>query len=610
MRLKYTRHGANKMGKKVKISRWLAISVLLGGEMAFAQSYQQSNRGVQGIFLTGQRGEVIAEGRPDMTGIQIYDIDVPGGADGLADVLSPFLGKPMSKNTVIAIKQKIMTHFVGMGVSMIGVEAPKQRTKGGVVQFAVIRKTFGCPIYCGDPWYDDEKMNRLLQINPCEEFCEEDLRNNLSWLNRNPFQFTTVKFVPGAQPDVLDLEFDTKSRRPLMMYIRGDDTGSFNTGYGRLYAGFVFGNVMNRGDILSFEYETSNSFERLQEYSGNYTSFFRWKHIFSVYAMHARVKPSQTITPITGSCFDNVSCPSPTKNRKIGKASQVRPRYTIPFKPLYTPCQQNVTFGFDFKNTNTSITNLLSGFGPFLQTNDPIEIIEPEEFAEFPQPVPIRNEINVTQIYAGYYLHNVICNNDYFFNVNLYASPFTFLKHQTNSDYNRLRKNSKTKYFYMNFAAGDIYTIPCKMKIAFLLRGQIASRTLPPTELFSVGGYNTVRGYHESEAVGDNALVANVEVRSLPFGLRTKYRDEMILLAFVDFGLTHNWHINPRLKPHYRHTQWLVGVGPGIRYAIFPHFQLRCDYGFKLHHLFSRTKEDKKLHRGFGQLHVGAILSY
>jgi len=602
----------------MSISKFLALSLVLSGEVAFAQCYEgvseevrQVGQGVQGIFLTGQRDEVIPEGRPDMIGIQIMDIDVPGGTESLADALTPFLGQPMTKETVIQIKQKIMTYYVDMGFSMIAVEAPKQRTKGGVVQFVVIRQTFGTTIYCGDPWYSPEKMNRILEICPCEEFCEEDLRNNIAWLNRNPFQFTNVKFVPGACPDVLDLEFETKSRRPLLLYVRGDDTGSFNTGYGRLYAGFVFGNVLNRGDLLSFEYETSNSFKRLQEYSANYTNFLRWKHIFSVYAMTARVKPSQTITPLgTTNCFDNLSCPSPTKNRKIGKVWQVLPRYTIPFKPFYCPLEQSLTFGFDFKNTNTSITNLLNGFGPFLQTNDPTEVGEPEEFADFPQPAPIRNQINVTQFYLGYRYHNVICNNDFFFNINCYYSPFQWLSHQTNSDYNRLRYHAKTKYFYMNVAAGDIYTVPCVMKIAFLLRGQVSSDSLPPTELFSVGGYNTVRGYHESESVGDNALVANLELRTLPISVRTRYKDELILLAFVDFGLTNNWHINPNLNPHYRHTQWLLGVGPGIRYAIYPTFQLRCDYGFKCHRLFSRTVEDKKLHRGFGQLHVGAMLTY
>lgn len=601
----------------MKISKYLALSLVLTGELAFAQNYdgvpeevRQIGQGVQGIFLTGQRDEVIPEGRPDMIGIQTMDIDIPGDPDYFADMLSPFLGQPMTRETLVQIKQKIMTYYVDMGVSMIGVEAPKQRTKGGVVQFLVIRKTFGTTIYCGDPWYSPDKMNRILEICPCEEFCEEDLKNNIAWLNRNPFQFTNVKFVPGACPDVLDLEFETKSRRPLLVYIRGDDTGSFNTGYGRLYAGFVFGNVFNRGDILSFEYETSNSFKRLQEYSANYTNFLRWKHIFSIYAMTARVRPSQTITPITTDCVDNVSCPSPTKNRKTGRVYQILPRYTIPFKPFYCPLEQSLTFGFDFKNTNTSIANVLNGFGPFLQTNDPLEVEEPEELAEFPQSAPIRNQINVTQFYVGYRYHNVICNNDFFFNVNLYYSPFQWLHHQTKSDFNNLRYHAQTKYFYMNAAAGDIYTVPCVMKIAFLLRGQVSTNSLPPTELFSVGGYNTVRGYHESEAVGDNAFVANLELRTLPISIRTRYKDELILLAFVDFGLTNNWHINPNLHPHYRHTQWLLGVGPGIRYAIYPTFQLRCDYGFKCHHLFSRTVEDKKLHRGFGQLHVGAILTY
>lgn len=579
------------------IAKWLLTPALiccnaLIAEDAEEPNYQmeqkQTSRGIQGIFLTGQREDVIPEGRPGLTGIQVADIEIPGGIECLADVLEPFLGKPMNKRMVIAIKKRIMTYYVRQGVTMIAVEAPKQRTKGGVVQFVIIQKRFGYPIYSGDIWYDDEKMNRMLGITPCQEICEENLKNDLAWFNRNPFHYTKMRFVPGSEPDVLNIEFASKSRPPLRLYIRGDDTGSFNTGYGRLYAGFVFANAFNRGDILSFEYECSNEFKRLQEYSANYTSFLPWQHIFTVLGTYATVKPSGT------------------RNQFKGRAREVLPRYTIPFKPLYTQLQQSVTFGIDFKNTNTRLINLLTGEA-LVQSSDTGEVGESEPA---PPVTPFRKEIDVTQLVGIYSFYNRICNHSLIFNLGFFLSPVQFLHHQTNSDYNSLRRHSRTKYCYLDVTLGDVITVPNVMTIGLLMRGQIASRTLPPTELFNVGGYNTVRGYHQAEASGDNAFVANLELRTLPFSAHIKCNDQMILLAFVDFGISNNWRVTPIGGSTPPHTQYLVGVGPGLRYAVNPTFQLRCDYGFKLHHLFTSTAELRRLRRGFGQLHVGALASF
>ncbi|MBS0628952.1 MAG: ShlB/FhaC/HecB family hemolysin secretion/activation protein [Verrucomicrobia bacterium] len=585
----------------MKIYKLFLAPVLLCGEIVFGQGGEeccpeerQASCGIQGIYLTGCREEILRDGRPDYTGIQVMDVDIPGGVDCLAKVLEPFLGMPMTKRNVVAIKTCIMNYYVDQGVTMIGIEAPLQKTKGGVVQYLIIKKNFGSPIYCGNSWYDDVKMNRLMGIAPCQDICEEDLKNNIAWFNRNPFRRTNMKFVPGLSRDCVDIEFQTESRPPIRFYLKGDDAGSFNTGYGRIYAGVVNANFMNRGDILNFEYMFSNEFKRVQEYSLNYTSFLPCQHIFNVFANYAKVKPSQSSS---GFCGGNIICTRQAQNKRVGKIIEVLPRYTIPFRPFYTCLQQSLIFGFDYKKTNTSVQFIVNSLESFFVT-DP--------FFEPTGTAPIRNNISVSQLVAGYMLSHTICRNSFMCTFLFYGSPFQFLPHQTDSDYNRLRRNSRTKYCYLYGAIGDVFNT-CYGSISLLLRGQVASRTLPPTELFTVGGYNTVRGYHESEAGGDNGFIANLELRTLPFCFSSRFKDELILLAFIDYGLSNNWK---NLRPGYPHTQWLLGVGPGLRYAINPSFQLRCDYGFKLHHLFSRTAVEKRLHKGFGQLHVGAVFSY
>lgn len=542
---------------------------------------------IEGIFITGEAADVIPEGRPEISGIQFMDINIPGESEELVNRLKPFLGIPVNEETAIAIKQQIIGYYISNGVTMVGVELPNQMSEGGVLQFLVLRKRMGQVHIKGESFYDSSRLSGYLGITPGQQIADDVLQDNLSWLNKNPFQNNQLKFVPSDDPYVLDIEVTSKRRRPLRFYVKGDNTGSFNTGYGRLYTGFAWGNAFGVGDILSFEYETSNEFKRLQSWTVNYTSFLPNKNILILYGEYAVVKPRSP-------------APLPTFLRSQNITAniwQVNPRYTIPFRPLYTPLQQSLSFGFDVKNTNSSIVNL---------TNGSVSVQAPSSFRS-------RSEIYVTQLVGSYTLYDKVGRNNYSFNASFYLSPFKFLPHQTESDYERLRFHSHPKYCYLEVTAGDIYEFCSEWSLSLLVRGQVSNDTLPPTELFIVGGYDTVRGYHQAEAAGDNGLIVNFEVRTPKYSMFPCCKGKLSFLAFLDYGLSNNWHIRPPRIPGVKtlpNTQYLLGTGAGLRYTINPYFQLRCDYGVKLHHLASNTPFLRKLHSGFGQLHIGALASF
>jgi hemolysin activation/secretion protein len=117
--------------------------------------------------------------------------------------------------------------------------------------------------------------------------------------------------------------------------------------------------------------------------------------------------------------------------------------------------------------------------------------------------------------------------------------------------------------------------------------------------MFPLGGYNTVRGYEEQLFVADDTLCANLEIHAPKISFLCKKRDELIFLAFMDYGYGHN------LFPFEdeRTNQSLWSVGTGMRYRINPYFSFRADYGFKLK---SVQFDDSHV----GKAHVGATLSY
>ena len=60
------------------------------------------------------------------------------------------------------------------------------------------------------------------------------------------------------------------------------------------------------------------------------------------------------------------------------------------------------------------------------------------------------------------------------------------------------------------------------------MQGQVADQPLVSSEQFSVGGLDTVRGYLESEALGDNGIVGNARTAQSQIGdlLQKQMQDE------------------------------------------------------------------------------------
>ncbi|MEW5758156.1 MAG: ShlB/FhaC/HecB family hemolysin secretion/activation protein [Candidatus Omnitrophota bacterium] len=120
----------------------------------------------------------------------------------------------------------------------------------------------------------------------------------------------------------------------------------------------------------------------------------------------------------------------------------------------------------------------------------------------------------------------------------------------------------------------------------FLIKGslQTASRVLTVPEQFSIGGADTVRGFPESEHLGDYGYCATFEWRfplpfiadaNIPLFKRT-YRDTIQFLGFVDYGKT--FLRNPQAGES-KHDE-ITGVGFGTRLNFGNDFTFRVDVGY------------------------------
>jgi len=125
-----------------------------------------------------------------------------------------------------------------------------------------------------------------------------------------------------------------------------------------------------------------------------------------------------------------------------------------------------------------------------------------------------------------------------------------------------------------------------------------------------MGGYQTVRGYDERAANGDDGFLISTEVATPPVSLahllgNQKIKDQLQFLGFVDYGGTSLHQITPAdVNPNSN----LLGVGPGLRYVINPYLSIRFDYGFQMTDPgYVDTGFDSHHH---SRAHLGVLVSY
>ncbi len=109
------------------------------------------------------------------------------------------------------------------------------------------------------------------------------------------------------------------------------------------------------------------------------------------------------------------------------------------------------------------------------------------------------------------------------------------------------------------------------------VQGQIPNGPLISSEQFGAGGLSTVRGYLESEAMGDNAVVGTFEVRTPPFSF-AGYVDEWRAYVFTDWAYLTVSDTLPEQVSSY--TLGSVGVGSLLKFH--RHFNGTIDLGFPL----------------------------
>lgn len=515
-----------------------------------------------GIALYSDQSEVRPEGFL-LSGVEVGDLQFSGISHLHETLQNLFIGKPLTLAKIEEIKTAVKKVYSTENHPVVAVDVPEQDMTEGVLQLVVTEGKIGEILFKGNKWFSAKRMEKYVRLKPGQEINSRVLSGDLFWINRSSFRRTDVVLTPGRLDGTTNLEFVTKDRFPLRPYAGGDNTGIDSTGKGRVFTGFNWGDAFYLDQTLSYQFTKSTEWNRFYAHTVNYNILLPWRNSITFYGGYSSVKPE-----LPDKRF---------KNR--GKSSQISMRYDVPL-PSFHNFLHELTWGLDYKRTNT---NML--------------------FGEF--PILIDGIAVITQAMLGYNLGYENSFAKVIFETEFFWSPGNLFDHQGLSAFRNLRVDATSHYVYSRSVLTSTFKLPKEAALAFIFRGQMANENLLSSEQYGLGGYNTVRGYDERIINGDNAFLASAELRMPTFSFvplsRSKHlHDSWQLLGFFDYGIAVN-HKTPDGSPA---SEFLMSVGPGIRYSCSTYAYVRFDYGFQLHHL---SKEIEYRHSKY---HFSAILSF
>jgi len=509
---------------------------------------------LKGIVLLGKNNQV--QKLSAVKGVEWKELAIPGHPCDLCKQLRAFLDKPVTRETLEEIKKAISEHYMSANHPFVVIKVPEQEVTSGVLQLVVLESRLGKLAAEGNQYFPSKTIEKYFYLKPGDTFDQSRLIQMISFANRNPFRRVDLVMAPGAEEGTSDVILATKDRRPLRVYSGTDNLGVESLGSNEWYAGFNWGNVFGLDHILSYQFTASYNIHLLQAHTVEYIAPFSWGHLLDVYGGYSEVHP-----PV-----------SPPLQRNDGWSFQMSARYVVPLK-IYHYLEHEITVGGDFKRSNNTFvfTEIFPTFG--------------------------RNT-NLTQFvlgYSGNYERNIYRLD---FKGTFFWSPGQWLTDQTNADYSSLRPGAVNHWVYFRGYFTYLQRLPRSYSFSLRLQGQGSTEPLLPSEQFGLGGYETVRGYEEREINVDNALVMNLEVRSpgLPIAKWIKRScpipDALQFLVFADVG----WGVNNVTIPTTTKVNYLIGVGPGVRYTLEPYLTARLDWGIRLHNQMSFPGNWSRLH--------------
>jgi hemolysin activation/secretion protein len=410
-----------------------------------------------------------------------FDIDEfrVEGADSMPqieveEVVYPFLGPNRSAEDVDKARAALEKAYHDKGYQTVSVSIPQQDAQRGFVVLKVVESRVGRLRVTGSRYYDIEKIKRKagsLQEGKLPNF--KDVTKDIVSLNQWPDRRVTPALRAGVAPGTIDVDLNVEDKHPQHGSVEINNRKSPNTTPLRFNASLRYDNLWQLGHSISLTYQVAPlRREDAEVFSGSYLARtdLDWLNIL-VYGL----KSASAVATIGGA---NVVGPGQVIGARgvITLPTKGELFHTLSVGADYKKFDQTLSLGSDSFSSPVTYVPLVASYGATWQ-----------------------GEGRLTQ-----------------FNATITTGLRGIGSDPQDFDIKRFKATGS--FAHLRGDVSHTHTLPGDGQLFVKVQGQLADQPLVSSEQFSLGGLDTVRGYLESEALGDFGVAGTVELRSPNLG--------------------------------------------------------------------------------------------
>ncbi len=444
-------------------------------------------------------------------------------AEEIADAVYPYTGLARNLEDLEAARAALEKAYHSKGYQSVGVELPQQNGTRGIIYLVATENAVGRLRVRDAKYHLPSQIKRnapSLAEGTVPDFAK--VQEDIVALNRWADRKVTPSLRPGVAPGTIDVDLIVEDSPPFHGSIELNNRYSPDTTPLRLNVSTTYDNLWQLGHSLGFS--TQLAPERIEDaeiYSAYYIARFARTPDFSL--LLSATKQNSDVSTLGGAAVAG-----------RGEIFGLRGLFTLPGRGSYF---HSLSAGIDFKRFDE---DLVIGEDSF---TTPIEY--------WP----------MTLAYGGGWI-----GDQSFTEVNASATWHLRGMGSGIEEFDAKRYEADGSFFYFRGDLSRTQDLPKGFEAFGKLQAQATTNPLVNSEQFSGGGASTVRGYLESEALGDGGWFLTGEIRT-PSLLKTTEKDESGDLksawrfhAFYDVGRLYLNDPLPEQRDLFRLSSWGIGT--------------------------------------------------
>ena len=404
----------------------------------------------------------------------IMEIQVEGNSVltqmAIEEAVYPFLGEKKSIKAVENARQALEKAYHNAGYLTVFVDIPEQQVNEGTVRLKATEGKVERLKVSGSRYYS---LGRIKSQTP--ELAEgsvpyfPEVEKQVSELARNPDRKVTPVLRPGRSPGKVEVELKVADEFPLHGSLELNNRYSAGTTHTRLSGSVRYDNLWQREHSVSLQFQTApENVAESKVFSANYVWPLKGGDVLALYGVK-----SDSDTGAIGDVG------------VIGNGQIVGARYIHPLRGT-RGFYHSASGGWDHKAFKETVH--LLGSDSF---NTPITY----------QPLTLAYDATWQ-------------NEQRMFQMNTTLSFSVRGMGNDELEFANKRYNAKSDYSYLRLDFKETEKFASGWSLFGHLNSQITGSPLISNEQFGAGGADTVRGYLESEVLGDRGVMGSMELRT------------------------------------------------------------------------------------------------